>query len=321
MSVYKPFTTSDIVISPFEVNKSFSFQGSSILTGSNVSIDRYIGKNITSSLYVSGSNTTGYISTQDKKLVYKSIKELYYSNFIKGDDGSPASTASFNEDGTITGEAYTPSYYNYLTTTLQANRYFPTGSDEIIGVISIPSNLYGEHIKLNSLTLSTPHYTLVDDGNGNILSGSDKVGDIIYEHGIIILTSDGIPPIGGDDGYGFVTYGTGVYGATDVTFINDFIENESITCSFKSTSTIYETQYKCTLRQNEFTFSQNPTIVSGSSNSGIIYDFATGSYFTPYVTTVGMYNNAKELVAVGKLAQPLPISQVTDTSIIVNLDL
>ena len=68
-------------------------------------------------------------------------------------------------------------------------------------------------------------------------------------------------------------------------------------------------------------FSQNPTIISGSSNSGIIYDFATGSYFTPYVTTIGMYNNAKELVAVGKLAQPLPISQVTDTSIIVNLDL
>ena len=34
-----------------------------------------------------------------------------------------------------------------------------------------------------------------------------------------------------------------------------------------------------------------------------------------------MYNNAKQLIAVGKLAQPLPISQVTDTSILVNLDL
>ena len=32
------------------------------------------------------------------------------------------------------------------------------------------------------------------------------------------------------------------------------------------------------------------------------------------------YNN-KELIAVAKLAQPLPISQVTDTSILVNLDL
>ena len=152
MSVYKPFTTSDVIVTPFEVNKSFSFKGNEIIT-SDVSIDRYIGQNITSSLFVSGSNPTGQIVTQNKKLVYNSIKGLYYSNFIGRDDGAFTNTASFNNDGTITGPGYTPSYYNYLTTTLLANRYYPTGSDEIIGVISIPSNLYGEHIKLNSVTL------------------------------------------------------------------------------------------------------------------------------------------------------------------------
>ena len=320
MSVFKPFTTSDVVISPFGVNKSFTFQGASSLITSDVSIDRYIGKNLTSSLWISGSNPTGYITTQDKGLIYNSIKELYYSNFIGGDDGAPVGTASFNNDGTITGPAYTPNYYNYLTTTLLANRYYPTGSNNIIGVISIPSNLYGEHIKLNSVTLSTPNYTTSDDGAGNMLSGSLKVGDIIYEHGIIILTSDGVEPIG-DDGYGYVNYGTAVYGLSDQDFINDFITNTNITCSFESTVTIHESQYKCTLRQNEFNFSQNPSIISGSSTDSTIYNFATGSYFTPYVTTVGMYNNANELIAVAKLAQPLPISQVTDTSILVNLDL
>ena len=320
MSVYKPFTTSDVVISPFEVNKSFTFNGASSLTASNVSIDRYIGQNITSSLWVSGSNPTGYITTQDKKLMYDSIKGLYYSNFIKGDDGSPAGTASFNNDGTITGPAYTPNYYNYLTTTLLANRYYPTGSDQIVGIISIPSNLYGENIKLNSVTISTPNYTILDDGAGNMLSGSQKVGDIIYEHGIIVLTSDGIDPIG-DDGYGYVNYGTAIYGLSDQAFINDFISNTNITCSFESTVTIHESQYKCTLRQNEFNFSQNPSIISGSSLNSTIYDFATGSFFTPYITTVGMYNNSNELIAVAKLAQPLPISSVTDTTILVNLDL
>ena len=187
MSVYlKPFTTSDVIVSPFEVNKSFTFKGASALTASNVSIDRYIGQNITSSVFVSGSNPTGYITIQDKKLVYDSIKELYYSNYIGGDDGAPAGTASFNNDGTITGPRYTPNYYNYLSSTLLANRYIPTGSDQIIGVISIPSNLYGEHVKLNSVTLSTSNHTITDDGNGNMLSGSQKVGDIIYEHGISI---------------------------------------------------------------------------------------------------------------------------------------
>ena len=83
--------------------------------------------------------------------------------------------------------------------------------------------------------------------------------------------------------------------------------------------TIYESQYKCTFSPNEFTYSQNPSIISGSE--GVLYDFATGSYFQPYVTTVGLYNNANQLVAVGKLSQPLPSSNVTDTTILVNLDL
>jgi hypothetical protein len=317
MSIYKPFLTTDVVVSPFNVNKQFSFIGAANLTGSG-GIDRYIGKNVTASLWTSGSYPTGQISIQDQILVYRSVKELYYSNYLLDDDGSPAGTASFNTDGTITGPAYTPNYYNYLSTTLPANRYFPTGSDDIVGVITIPSNMFGEYVKPGSLTLSDGIYNLHDDGNGNVITGSLKVGDIIYEHGMIILTNDGIP---GQDGYGFVTYEGGSYGVGDVSFINDFITTPNITCSFESTVTIYETQYKCTIRQNEFNFSQNPSLISGSSNSGIISSFATGSYFDPYVTTVGLYDNAYNLLAVAKLAQPLPLSSVTDTSILINLDL
>jgi hypothetical protein len=317
MSVFKSFITSDVIVSPFKVNKSFTFKGNE-LTESNVEIDRYIGLNNTSSLWVSGSNPTGYINIQDKILIYHSVKELYYSNFLEGNNGSPAGTASFNTDGTITGPSYTPNYYNYLSNTLLADRYFPTGSNEIIGVISIPSNLYGEYIKPGSFTLSNGTQNLFDDGEGNVLSGSLKVGDIIYEHGMVILTNDGIPA---QDGYGYVTYEGGLYGVGDESFINDFITTSNITCSFESTVTILENQYKCTIRENEFNFSTNPSQVSGSSNSGVLYDFATGSFFTPYATTVGLYDNAYNLLAVAKLAQPLPLSAVTDTSILINLDL
>jgi hypothetical protein len=155
----------------------------------------------------------------------------------------------------------------------------------------------GEEIASNIVTaLKTEHSIITQsDGIGNIISGSTNVGNVIYEHGMIILTSG--------------------------SFINNFITTPNLTCSFESTVTIYESQYKCTLRQNEFNFSQNPTLISGSSNSGKIYDFATGSYFDPYVTTIGLYNNNYELLAVAKLSQPLPLSSVTDTSILVNLDL
>jgi hypothetical protein len=317
MSVFKPFITSDIIVSPFKINKSFTFNNTAALTGSGV--DLFIGENISSSLWVSGSNPTGYISTQDKFLVYRSIRELYYYNYLYGDDGSPVTTASFNPDGTITTNTdYTPNAYNYLSNTLPANRYFPTGSNDIIGIISIPSNIFGEYVKPGTFTLSNGTSSLSDDGEGNVLTGSLKAGDIIYEHGMIILTNDGIP---GQDGYGYINYEGGTYGFGDTTFIENFINSQNLICAFDSTLTIYETQYKCTARENEFNFSQNPSLISGSSNSGIISSFATGSYFNPYVTTIGLYNNNKELLAVAKLAQPLPLSAVTDTSILINLDL
>jgi len=324
MSVYKPFTTSDIIVSPFEVNKSFTFQGTNALTGSG--IDRFIGKNTQPILFQSGSDPTGQISIQDKFLVYRSIRGLYYSNFLEGEDGSPVGTASFNTDGTITGPAYTPNYYNYLPNTLDANRFFPTGSNEEIGIISIPSNLFGEQIKPGSFnfqhdgsTTQDP-ITITDDGEGGLYDqNSVKVGDIIYEHGMAILSTYGNSISASL--FGTALYGTAFYGTTDSQEINEIITGSNITCSFESTITLYETQYKCTVRENEFNFSQNPTIISSSSNSGIVNDFATGSYFTPYVTTVGLYNNSKELLAVGKLAQPLPLSTNTDTNIIINLDM
>jgi hypothetical protein len=316
MSVFKSFITSDVIVSPFEVNKSFTFKGNE-LTSSNVEIDRYIGLNNTSPLWVSGSYPTGQISIQDQILVYRSIKELYYSNYLEGINGSPAGTASFNVDGTITGPTYTPNYYNYLSTTLPANRYFPTGSNETIGVFSIPSNLWGEYLKPGSVIISDGTITLMDDGNGNMIYNSLKYGDVIYEHGIIIITSNGSSYSGP---YGSGSYGSAIYGSSTVNLINSFMTGSSVTCSFSSSFNIYETQYKCTIRENEFNFSNNQTQISGSTNSGILYDFATGSFFTPYATTIGLYDNAYNLLAVAKLAQPLPLSAVTDTSILINLD-
>jgi hypothetical protein len=317
MSVFKSFITSDVIVSPFEVNKAFTFKGNE-LTGSNVEIDRYIGRNVTESLWISGSYPTGFISPQDQVLVYRSIRELYYSNYLLNPNGSPTSTASFNVDGTITGNPYTPSYYNYLSNTLPPNRYFPTGSNELIGVITIPSNLWGEYLLPGSVMISNGNVTLQDDGEGNMVFNSLKYGDVIYEHGIIIITSNGSSYTGP---YGSGSYGGAVYGANTIDLINSLATGSNITCSFSSSFNIYETQYKCTLRENEFNFSQNPTIISGSSNSGVLYNFATGSYFSPYVTTVGLYDNEYNLLAVAKLAQPLPTSAVTDTSILVNLDL
>ena len=281
MSVFKSLTTSDVLVTPFKVNKSFSFQGASALTTLNVGIDRFLGKNTP---YISGSDTTGQIKTQSQALIYDSIKQLYYSNYLRGDDGSPANTSSLNPDGTITsgGGANQPMYENYLSNTLLANRTLLTGSGDIIGVMSIPSNLFGEYIKPGTFRWKATSLDITDDGEGGLFYSGTKVGDIIYEHGMAIISN--FPPSGRP---------------------TTLVTSENVTCSFQSTMTIYESQYKCTLNPNEYTYTQNPSAISGSSNSGIVYNFLTGSYFQPYITTVGLYNNANQLVAVGKLSQPL----------------
>jgi len=312
MGAWKQFLASDIIITPFEVNKGFAFPYNNF-SDSNVQIDRFLGTNTPGTFYPDTAATTGANSNQYQVLIYNSIKELYYSNFLTASYGDNATTSSIlpgvDEAGNVITGSSNPTgrFYNYLQSTLTPYRYFPIGSGDQIAVFSIPSFLFGDYIQPNSFIWDDTGDTGViftDDGEGNIIaSGSilgngEIVGNIIYTHGIIALTNgNGLDPFN----------------------FSDFVNSTEATCSFSSSYTIYETQYKATINENEFNFSQNPSLISGSTD-GTLYGLVTSSYFQPYVTTVGMYNETQELLAVGKLSQPLPLSRTTDTTILINLD-
>jgi len=334
MAAFKQFNTQDVIVSPLEVNKHFYLQGGDELITSNIGVDRYIG--LTGEYIASGSQTTGNIPGQEKPsvLIYDSIKHLYYGNYISGSGGftQDAVTASFNTDGTITGPVQTTNYYDYPQTTVWANRDFPTSSLATpsipIGVISIPSKIYGDYIQPHSFFLK--HNTsgsIKDDGNGRLLwkeegaedsSYSYLAGNIIYQHGIVTLFNNELLAIP-EGYYGEAIYDLSVYEEiSDLEFINAFISSNEVSMSFSSSYGLYETQYKCTISENEFNYSQNPTMLSGSE--GYLYNQFTGSYFEPYVTTVGLYSPDYELLAVGKLAKPLLTSRTTDTTILINID-
>ena len=66
-------------------------------------------------------------------------------------------------------------------------------------------------------------------------------------------------------------------------------------------------------------FTQNPSSIK--SSDGILKDNVTGSSFNPYITTVGLYNDSNELLAVAKLGQPLPKSEDTDMTFVIKLDM
>lgn len=318
MGTYKQFLSSDIIVNPFEVNKKFTTSGNDNLV--NIGIDRFLGVNTQETDFNSSWQTTGEIAVEYKFLIYNSIKELYYSNFLI----TSASNGSLSlESG---------SFFNYPQSDLYFEKYFPTGSSENIGVVSIPSKLYGNRIQPKSFRLiSGSNATITDDGEGNLLFNNNICGNIIYNQGLAIITSDGTPGSDGGEKYGEVVFGTGLYGPTDdVNFVSNFIsEQNEITCSFSSSFDIYETQYKCTISANEFNYSLNPSLLEDNlrgenkileSGSSTYNDFVTSSFYSPFVTTVGLYNNNQELIAVGKMSQPLPTSQTTDTTIFINID-
>jgi hypothetical protein len=299
MGAWKQFLASDIIVNPFVVNKGFTFPSSQFATGSDgqlVGIDRFLGENVD---WFTDKSTTGTLSTEYTALIYNSAKQLYYTNFLSSSTGDnvaqPVLFPGSDPSGDVLiGGVESPLYDNFLQSTLTASRYWPTGSGEQIAVISIPSKLFGEYIQPNSFNytfVSGSTHIILDDGEGNLLSGSINVGNIIYPQGIAIITNQALA--------------------------SGSIETTNVTCSFTSSMTIYETQYKATIRESEFNATLNP---SARDSDGTLNNNITGSYFSPYVTTVGLYDEAQNLLAIGKLSQPLPTSDTTDTTILVNLD-
>jgi len=244
--------------------------------------------------------TTGNISTQYKRLTYDSIKHLYYS----------------------TQNAPTPSsgsFINYDQTTLLSS-----GSRELpvtASVLSIPRSIIGNAIRPGSLVMSEFGSNYVsssyvsqsfvagignglnaaDDKEGNLIhtdiTGSTrKIGDVIYPHGMVIITDQYFIDRLND---------TGTYRPYKLTLENDV--------------DIFTHQYRCRVKESDLNHTFNPSAVSGSL--GVKTSNVTGSCFQPYISTVGLYNDAHELVAVGKLGQPIPKSQTTDMTFVINLDI
>lgn len=71
-------------------------------------------------------------------------------------------------------------------------------------------------------------------------------------------------------------------------------------------------------RSSEFNYSENPSYISGSTGE-VRYSLFINSP-TTYITTIGMYNDANELLAVAKLSKPLKKDFTKEALIRVKLD-
>jgi hypothetical protein len=91
------------------------------------------------------------------------------------------------------------------------------------------------------------------------------------------------------------------------------------TMSFQAESTIYQTEVRCHVNENDFNYSTNPSCVATAS-LGSLNANVTGSDFTPFATTMGLYNAQNELLAVGKFGTPYPIPKNTDVTFVIKWD-
>ena len=93
------------------------------------------------------------------------------------------------------------------------------------------------------------------------------------------------------------------------------------TLKYKGSHLLYEHEYQCTIESDEFNSTTNLSArKTRQRDSQELADFATSSIFKPYVTTIGLYDENRELLVVGKLGQPICMSDETDTTFVLRWD-
>lgn len=268
----KEIPKSDIVVRPIKVYKEWTLDENDITP--------IFGLEDTSSLFdVDTDEKSGGVH---RRIIYESIKSQFYTN---------AATSSI------------------LTEVGKRESYASTNErvlENEFALLAIPQIKYGEGVKIGSVVLvdETLGRTYTDDGFSNLIdSGSNIKGNIFYDRGFVIVTKD-------------VVSGS---------VLNNF------RLDYRSIVTIYENEIFLPVLENEFNVSQNPSAVDWSSdrsfgkikinsiqsslNANVFggfgdYEYSssvdpTGSYLAPYITTIGLYDNEMNMVAVAKLPQPI----------------
>ena len=244
----------------------------------------------------------------NKKVVYASIKSQFYNN---------AATASL-----LTEVGRRISYASTNERILEND----------IAVFSIPQIYYGEGIKPGTVVLEDEQLgrTYTDDGYSNLKYGNQIKGNIFYDRGLIVVAKD-------------IVSGS---------VLSQF------TLNFRSTKTIYENEVFISVLENEFNYSQNPTAVV--EDGGVVNTYTvqrpnsirpndlvtksfynagtkiinnefnyyedyvgldpTGSFLAPYITTIALYDNELNMVAVAKLPQPIKSTPDYPINFIIRFD-
>jgi hypothetical protein len=294
----KEIPKSDVIVRPFKVYKEWTLDETDIAP---------LYGTLQNDLYDSETDDTNSNGIS-KRTLYDSIYSQFYLN---------ASTAS--------------------VLTEVGNRQSYASNDErvmgnTIGVISIPQEYYGEGIKVGSVELQYGSVSLTDDGYSNLVDLSGDInGNIFYDRGLIVVTKDvsdnttlsnfqlsyrstmtiyenEIFLSVNENEFNVSQNPTAVHevGGEKIEIVTNRRDKRLSAKEFISAS-YYKPGYKL-IRDSQHPYvSQLDGVSIGSFddyiNSGSVDP--TGSYLAPYITTIGLYDEALNMVAVAKLPKPI----------------
>ena len=128
-------------------------------------------------------------------------------------------------------------------------------------------------------------------------SGQNFIGNIFYLQGLATITN------------------------REQRYRSAFRNPISQSISYKGDITIYEHEITCNVNQGEFNQTLNRTVRKyGDPNNENLRAELTSSQFTPYITTIGLYDDDYNLIAIGKLAEPVRNDQDVDKTFVIRWD-
>lgn len=227
-----------------------------------------------------------YISTLSASInnlnqAYHIVYQKTGSNLQIYRDGTLISTVA---DATVNKVSNNYSIFvgarGYSSSSMASQSPFNGAIDEV--------RIYGRALKPSEIT------SLSTLTNANYLAlQTNKVGNVFYEQGIVVYSPFQNELI------------TGSFG------IKDF------SLKYKSSIDIDQYKYYINVPMNDYNTSTNPTLYD---STGSLMSFAIDTDFTPYITTIGLYDKDYNLVAVAKLGSPIPKSSGLDLNFEVSFD-
>jgi len=198
---------------------------------------------------------------------------------------------------------------NFWAINFERSRYkeslFPGSLNLILsgsgGKIQLTDN--SNDTTVNTFIGASRVYQLVSGSNGSAINGggyvagSGSYGLVFPDLGVILLNpsaisqSINITPNRTNNSEGF----------NNRILFNAI--NKGANFSINSQETLTSDYIFIRARNSEFNYSENPSFISGSTGE-VIYDNFINNPQT-YITTVGLYNDSNELVAVAKISRPL----------------